>query len=396
MPTTNTPSIRSCRLPSSGLCLPRVDCAAVALGTGSVLANGERDDRDREDVRPRVGDDLRSRREIRTSRRAADSAAESSPRSRSPGRPATSPLAAFTELFEISSTRPTKVVSGNASIWICVESPSSMRETSVSSTFTFVSSTPMSLIVSSVAASLLNVPMIAVSPCSTFRRVTRPRHRREDRRLRRASSARRAAAPATARLRSWPTRAAPARLRPASSAARPARRRRACGFVFLSVGRALVVALRLDLAGLRLRLRARARALRPPRARPRPCTATDRSRAGTGPCVTMSPSFTASRTMRPLMSAATSTLVCGCTCPLAVTEATRSRFCDGLDANFVALLPLFIAVSDDQRDADDQRRRRRSSTSPFCALTLRFAVIGVDGRPRSPARRTPCGNRKSR
>ena len=32
----------------------------------------------------------------------------------------------------------------------------------------------MSLIVSIVAASLLNVPWIAVSPCSTFRRVTRP------------------------------------------------------------------------------------------------------------------------------------------------------------------------------------------------------------------------------
>ena len=32
----------------------------------------------------------------------------------------------------------------------------------------------MSLIVSSVAASLLNVPGTAVSPCSTARRVTRP------------------------------------------------------------------------------------------------------------------------------------------------------------------------------------------------------------------------------
>ena len=49
-----------------------------------------------------------------------------------------------------------------------------MRATSVSSTFTLVSSTLMSAIVSSVAASLFNVPWIAVSPFSTLRRVTRP------------------------------------------------------------------------------------------------------------------------------------------------------------------------------------------------------------------------------
>ena len=66
------------------------------------------------------------------------------------------------------------VVSGKASIWITAESPSEMRATSVSSTFTFVSSTLMSAMVSSVAASLFSVPMIAVSPFSTFRRVTRP------------------------------------------------------------------------------------------------------------------------------------------------------------------------------------------------------------------------------
>ena len=49
-----------------------------------------------------------------------------------------------------------------------------MRATSVSSTFTRVSRTDMSLIVSSVAASLLNVPGTAVSPCSTASRVMRP------------------------------------------------------------------------------------------------------------------------------------------------------------------------------------------------------------------------------
>ena len=81
--------------------------------------------------------------------------------------------AALTELFEISITRPMNVVSGNASIWMTAESPSAMRATSVSSTFTLVSSTLMSLIVSSVAASLFSVPMIAVSP-SRRRRVTCP------------------------------------------------------------------------------------------------------------------------------------------------------------------------------------------------------------------------------
>ena len=80
----------------------------------------------------------------------------------------------MTELFEIFVTLPMNVVSGNASSWITVESPTLMRDTSVSSTFTFVSSTLMSLIVSIVAASLLNVPWIAVSPCSTTSRVTRP------------------------------------------------------------------------------------------------------------------------------------------------------------------------------------------------------------------------------
>src|ERR1700682_6189319 len=84
-------------------------------------------------------------------------------------------LAPFTELFEICDTRPMKVVSGNASSWITVESPILIRDTSVSSTFTLVSRTLISLIVSIVAASLLKVPWIAVSPSSTLRRVTRGR-----------------------------------------------------------------------------------------------------------------------------------------------------------------------------------------------------------------------------
>ena len=66
------------------------------------------------------------------------------------------------------------VVSGKASIWMTAESPTAMRATSVSSTFTLVSSTLMSAIVSSVAASLFSVPWMAVSPFSTTRRVTRP------------------------------------------------------------------------------------------------------------------------------------------------------------------------------------------------------------------------------
>jgi hypothetical protein len=69
---------------------------------------------------------------------------------------------------------PTNVVSGKASIWMTAESPSEMRATSVSSTFTLVSITRMSLMVRSVAASLFSVPWMAVSPSSTLRRVILP------------------------------------------------------------------------------------------------------------------------------------------------------------------------------------------------------------------------------
>ena len=44
------------------------------------------------------------------------------------------------------------------------------------------------------------------------------------------------------------------------------------------------------------------------------------------------------------MSALRSTLVCGCTCPLAVTEATRSRRSTGSMRTSVALFLLFAAV----------------------------------------------------
>ncbi len=57
--------------------------------------------------------------------------------------------------------------------------------------------------------------------------------------------------------------------------------------------------------------------------------------------------------MRPLMSAATSTLVTGCTWPLAVTEATRSRFCTVSTRTSVAFSP----------------RRARAATTPTTAAT---------------------------
>ena len=81
---------------------------------------------------------------------------------------------ALTELCAISVTFPRNVVSGKASINTCAVSPTCRRATSVSSTFTFVSSTDMSLIVSKSAWSLLNVPGTAVSPCCTASFVMRP------------------------------------------------------------------------------------------------------------------------------------------------------------------------------------------------------------------------------
>src|SRR5690348_3492594 len=46
----------------------------------------------------------------------------------------------------------------------------------------------------------------------------------------------------------------------------------------------------------------------------------------------------------PLTSDATSTLVCGRTCPLAVTDDTRSRFCTGSMRTSTALLPRLAAL----------------------------------------------------
>src|SRR5262249_33746976 len=64
------------------------------------------------------------------------------------------------------------------------------------------------------------------------------------------------------------------------------------------------------------------------------------------PLVTICPSFTASCVMRPLTSEATSTLVCGATCPLAVTDATRSRLDTFSSRTSVAwLLPFFTAAT---------------------------------------------------
>ena len=61
--------------------------------------------------------------------------------------------------------------------------------------------------------------------------------------------------------------------------------------------------------------------------------------------VTICPSFTASLTILPVMSELRSTLVCGRTWPLAVTDATRSRACTASMRTSTALLPLFAAVS---------------------------------------------------
>ncbi len=78
------------------------------------------------------------------------------------------------ELCAISVTRPLNTLSGKASISMLALSPSSICGMSVSSTSTTASISDRSATVSRTVPGLFIVPTIAVSPCSTLRRVTRP------------------------------------------------------------------------------------------------------------------------------------------------------------------------------------------------------------------------------
>ena len=77
-------------------------------------------------------------------------------------------------LFPISVTSPANDVSGNASSVTFALSPIFICVTSVSSTSISVSIVERSAIVRSTVPRLLSVPMIAISPSSTLRRVTIP------------------------------------------------------------------------------------------------------------------------------------------------------------------------------------------------------------------------------
>ena len=74
----------------------------------------------------------------------------------------------------ISVTLPVNSVSSKASIRIVALSPTEIDGTSVSSTCTTTSITERSEIVSTRLPGLFIVPMMTVSPSSTFRRVTLP------------------------------------------------------------------------------------------------------------------------------------------------------------------------------------------------------------------------------
>src|SRR5918992_9507 len=103
------------------------------------------------------------------------------------------------------------------------------------------------------------------------------------------------------------------------------------------------------------------------------------------PRATTCPSRTASRTIRPLTSALRSTFVCGRICPLAVTEATRSRRCTGSIRTSTPLLLRFvigawIGYPRAGGWAHDERRRVLTEGTTHRILECREgAVIFVDG-----------------
>jgi hypothetical protein len=140
-----------------------------------VLAHRERDDRDRRDLLPGLGDDARGGREVGADvlRRLVERDLDLEVDARSVVWPPPC-WAASLALLPILVTRPTNAVSGNASIEIDTESPRASRTTSVSSTSTFARITPRSATVMSRPVSRENVPGTATSPSSTARRVTRP------------------------------------------------------------------------------------------------------------------------------------------------------------------------------------------------------------------------------
>ncbi len=179
--------VLACRLPSSASGRPRPD-RRVARRELLVLADRQRDDRDRQDLLARVRHDLRRGREVRARLAGADSGAGSDLVVHGLLGACCTADAAHGAVGDLRHPADERGVRERVDL-DDRRVADAMRATSVSSTFTFVSRTVMSLIVSSVAASLLNVPGTAVSPSSTTSRVMRPAHRRVDRRLARADLA---------------------------------------------------------------------------------------------------------------------------------------------------------------------------------------------------------------
>src|SRR5688500_15025094 len=85
------------------------------------------------------------------------------------------------------------------------------------------------------------------------------------------------------------------------------------------------------------------------------------------PRVTICPSRTDSCVILPATSEATSTLVCGRTCPLAVTDATRSRCSTGSMRTSTALLPRLAAP----------RTATRTTTSPVTPAIDHFTFFVI-------------------
>lgn len=204
----------------------------------------------------------------------------------------------------------------------------------------------MSLMVSRVAASLFSVPMIAVSPASTFSRVMRPLIGATIVVFVRLERALRSAAAATSTWcvdDSYSAVFTSAAVRNCSSCS--SEMSVAFAFLMSAERRRFAFAcsrLAFDCADC---ARADASDASARWTSPSYCDGSICSR--NCPRETICPSFTARRTMRPVMSELRSTLVRGRTWPLAVTEAIRSRRCTDSIRTSVALLPFFIAPSTD-------------------------------------------------
>ncbi len=264
------------------------------------------------------------------------------------------------------------------------ESPSARRTTSVSSTCTLASTTDMSAMVRSSAVSRLKVPGTATSPSSTLSRVTRPVIGATRRVL--LSWSRASCSPARA-CSTW----ARAEFALACATSQEVRDCSTCS-ADTSVG------LVRESSFIRSHMRfdwSRLACAWTKAAWEEATSASPRFTAASycagsiwtrkAPFSTQSPSLTPIRTMRPVMSALTSTLVFGSIVPLAVTVATRSRLATGSSRTSVSLPPRLAAV---------RAKMPPPTTTTRPMMRLHFARRDIDstsqrrGRPTTASRAT--------